>query len=660
MSTGELHDSSSTEKSSTRTESLGTLVSTPGTPSTIVTSCSIPSSASFSPPLGHAANINEDDFFGGNSFLDGDDDSDGYHRYDVDDDSFEIDYRGHYVEKKEPQDPIVRMALHASQKTLQPGIESSSTFFSTGQKKFNEKSTSESLDQIGNEFFEQGKLDQAFEKYEEALQLKRHCLLGQYNAMEPSGVSEEERARILASMATSINNLAYLRQVKGRASAEETLASYEMALLIKREILGPDHMSVGKTLNNIGSVHYVERNYHEAAASYEQARDIMRLHLGSDHLDICTVTTNLGDVHYSMRQWTLAVKEYRTALELRWNVLGSKDPKVVRLMEQIAELEMMIDKMNTSKDENVGRADRFYGPTLRDVHKLQQEVRQDLKHFDFLECQMPIEMIKDKILVFKELREMKGEDDNKDVIVSLQHTASALLPNDLVRLEMGAALVQSVKPQSPSPSADSLSSEAPESGFVCEFVAEATLPFAESDLGETTPVALSSPPMPSCCVSSSDRSPAAPPRFVNSACPPLTSEDRQLALASVRERLARLRADRDIEENIPPLIRATDVKELCLSPHMKIPPRETTQASSPSILLMTSELLTMKQGINSLRGLSNKSSPVERNTTTSAHRQTRLRPIKASSKISQIRIVTSTRKAAASRINSARNSAMIR
>jgi hypothetical protein len=75
-----------------------------------------------------------------------------------------------------------------------------------------------------------------------------------------SKMIDDHTKSIIAPVATSINNMTYLKQRTGQASAHKTMASYLKSLQTKREILGPNHLSVGKTLNNIGSVFYLQLN----------------------------------------------------------------------------------------------------------------------------------------------------------------------------------------------------------------------------------------------------------------------------------------------------------------------------------------------------------------------------------------------------------------
>jgi len=508
---------------------------------------------------------------------------------------FEVDYRGHYVEKATPHEAILKLALDASacvtaassSRPVEGGDASARPPPSNNQHNNNKRVSSSLLDKSGNDLFEQGNIDQAVCKYEEALKVKRQALLGQYNALrnQKGGMSEEQRAKVLASVATSINNLTYLRQVKGQASAEETLASYETALEIKRDILGPDHLSVGKTLNNIGSVHYMQRNYHAAAESYEQARDILKLNLGENHLDICTVTSNLGDVHYCLQQWNRAVLEYRAALQLRWKLLGPSDPKVVRLMEQIAELEMKIIQIHGADDDGSDYMSESEAYFDGGFETLQAEIDQEIRHLDSLQKQAPLDMVKEKTRVFRELRELRGEEG---VVVQVEDNDESGQRNffcspDKVSLHPSmictASEKQEDRPHHETPSVkdvspvsvvpDSPIREREEDGVVS--VVPDSAAARKEEAGSTTEVRSES----------------------NSTTPRhLTAEERLHALSSVKSRLAKLRADRSERSNIdsPPV-----------SPTTPLSKGTEKSKLSPSQLLKTSELLTIKQGIHSLR-----------------------------------------------------------
>lgn len=647
---------------------------------------------------------------------DGDDNSNGYHRYDddVDDENFDVDYRGHYVARQEHHDPVVRMALQACQQALQPERSISTpamkkcAALATQQQQQRHEDTCQSLDASGNVLYEQGKLGQAFQKYEEALQLKRQSLLEECNAMQLAGTSKEERARILASIATSINNLAYLRQVSGRASTEETLASYEAALQIKRESLGPDHLSVGKTLNNIGSVQFLHQNYHEAAASYEHARDILQMNLGREHLDVCTVTSNLGDVHNSMGQLQRAANYYREAVQLRWKLLGPTDPKVVRLMEQIAELEMIIDKTDDAKDDETLCSESYYGPMLTDVHSLQAELQRDLQHMDLLEHQMPIDMIKDKARVFREIRELRsvgdGDSDSAlDVVLSCFDCSSDDSPCGLPFKVLGEHIAAPMKVASyPDLTAKASYSESlaivgtsSNASYQTQATSMTTCPSSDSvdndsrlesevtkmnaeDVEQNAPLTLDSPTASFLSDSTRDHSLLSSPSSIDannrdsSAYKFLTSEERKQALASVRERLAKLRAAREFRtDGRPPIdftnnadaasrINQASYRDPTTSAWAKGLQMQTLQASSPSMLIKTSELLTMKQGINSLRGFSTEPFRIAGNTVSFDSVPAISEAISATGSVSHVRRLPGTRRTGDRRMSSAPRPALLK
>ena len=237
------------------------------------------------------------------------------------------------------------------------------------------------------------------------------------------GESEGQKASIMASVATSINNMTYLKQRAGLASNEETMASYLKSLQIKRDILGPDHLSVGKTLNNIGSVFYLKKEYEPALSAYKDARRIMEDKLGSGHCDVGTVMSNIGDVYYATHRKEDALLHYRGALDIRWKKLGSQDPKVIRLMKQVASLET---GQQPEKDEDdvsqraLGRngwsehgdpRDSEFTASIKD---LSAELEDDMRYFDLVEREMAISMVKDKMKIFREMRDLYSMDEDGD------------------------------------------------------------------------------------------------------------------------------------------------------------------------------------------------------------------------------------------------------
>jgi tetratricopeptide (TPR) repeat protein len=270
------------------------------------------------------------------------------------------------------------------------------------------------LDRAGNALFEQGDYDAAFLRYERSLWLKQKTV---EDEVSPKKHSEQDKS-VMAAVATSINNMTYLKQRSGKASTAETMSSYLKSLQIKREILGPDHLSVGKTLNNIGSVFYMSQEFEAALTAYKDAFRILKKHLGEDHLDAITVVCNIADVQIAMGDKEGALLNYRKALALRWKELGSQDTKVVRLMEQVARLETGEQpELDLDEDNEFRLASqeemREEAVFMVDLKELQQELDEDMKYFDLVERQMAIDMLRDRTQMIREMRAMKEQQEEE-------------------------------------------------------------------------------------------------------------------------------------------------------------------------------------------------------------------------------------------------------
>jgi tetratricopeptide (TPR) repeat protein len=277
------------------------------------------------------------------------------------------------------------------------------------------------LDNKGNELFERGHFDKAMSCYSKALKLKRRTfahLLEEADDMEDQLVMcEENKAdpQILVSMATSINNIGYLRQRSGDATPDETMAAYKKSLKIKRRILGNDSLSVGKTLNNIGSVYYLKREFDQALPAYHEALHIMKANLGDKHPDVATVMSNIGDVHLGQGNPDTSLLKYRQALAIRWECFGERDPRVIRLLEKIAKVEigdrMLMPSRSTDESQSAWGDDAASEvlvdaprPISDELKNLQQQIAKDIEHVDSMERKATVELLKDRIVIIRGMR----------------------------------------------------------------------------------------------------------------------------------------------------------------------------------------------------------------------------------------------------------------
>jgi tetratricopeptide (TPR) repeat protein len=261
----------------------------------------------------------------------------------------------------------------------------------------------QSLDEFGNSLFAEGKFDEALANFTQALKLKRRTL--QFRVTRES----DHANHLLASVAISINNIGFLRQLSG-ANTSEIMSAYRDSLQIKREILGDSDLSVGKTLNNIGSVLFSSHSYSDAFQAYSEAKNIFEKSLGSEHLDLAIVHSNIGDVHLAQKQLVEAHESYSVSLGIRWHALGEHHPKVIRLLEKIAAIEMshsphkMKQIMIQDDDEEKAEA-----PVRQEISDLRNQVKDDIIYIENVHRCLAMEMMKDEIQLIQGMRDLTGE-----------------------------------------------------------------------------------------------------------------------------------------------------------------------------------------------------------------------------------------------------------
>ena len=486
------------------------------------------------------------------------------------------------------------------------------------------------LDKSGNDMFEQGEYDQAFERYSKALALKKkslHDVSSSYsssstpareqrqpqeskyqfqdNEQDDRPQDDHQQKSIMASLATSINNTALLKQRAGHASTEETMASYLKSLQIKRDILGPDHLSVGKTLNNIGSVFYLKREFEPAMAAYKDACRIMTAQLGSEHLDVGTVICNIGDVYCATGVTVEALEQYRRALPIRWKNLGPNNPKVVRLMEQISSLEMGIlpqkeeDHLSDSEGEEFAEEDKQrHSKFKEDLRTLQRELAEDMKFFDLMEREAAIDMVKDKTRVFRELRELANPpSESKKVNLPIYAPSASVLQQPL---ELHHTPILDMSVEDASESAEQIESlkKASESAQQMGSVEEASESAQQMESVAVDKASESAQQM------ESDRVLSAGQQRSKSL---LSNDQRKDALSSVRERLAKLRASRGNVGSGNELPAAT-TRPVERRSYMEPTASSFAKTTTPTRLFLgTPERKKVGEGINNLRNASKSS-----------------------------------------------------
>src|SRR5262249_32805545 len=109
-----------------------------------------------------------------------------------------------------------------------------------------------------------------------------------------------------------LNGLAAVALLKG--DVRGAIKNLERSLHIREATLGPDHLDVSETLNNLGAAQWRAHQYAKAESTLVQALSITEAHLGSDHPEVAVILTNLGILYQTQKRNGEAEKLLRRAL----------------------------------------------------------------------------------------------------------------------------------------------------------------------------------------------------------------------------------------------------------------------------------------------------------------------------------------------------------
>ncbi|CAH3136879.1 unnamed protein product, partial [Pocillopora meandrina] len=121
-------------------------------------------------------------------------------------------------------------------------------------------------------------------------------------------------------VARSYNNLGTLYKALG--DTDEAKDWYKRALEIRLKKLGPEHVDVATSYNNLGTLHKALGDTDEAKDCYKRALEIRLKQLGPEHVDVATSYNNLGTLHNDLGDTDEAKDCYKRALEIQMKQLG--------------------------------------------------------------------------------------------------------------------------------------------------------------------------------------------------------------------------------------------------------------------------------------------------------------------------------------------------
>src|SRR5215471_9470174 len=121
--------------------------------------------------------------------------------------------------------------------------------------------------------------------------------------------------------AAVLNGMATVALIQGDVSG--ALKKLEKSLRIREAALGPEHLDVSETLNNLGAAQWRSHQYAKAESTLRRALAIVETGLGPDHPDVAVTLINLGVLYKTEERYSEAEALLRRALDINVKVFAA-------------------------------------------------------------------------------------------------------------------------------------------------------------------------------------------------------------------------------------------------------------------------------------------------------------------------------------------------
>jgi tetratricopeptide (TPR) repeat protein len=164
-------------------------------------------------------------------------------------------------------------------------------------------------------------------------------------------------------LAKTLTKLGLLYCARGRFGAAEKL--YQRALAIRQEILPQDHPDMAETYDSLGLLYYHQAQYDmsrgldeealeiygKSEHYYQLALELRRKILGPIHPETTQTLNHLGLLYFARGEFEQAHRYFTEALEAREKTLGKIHPHIVSCLNNLAQLS--IAQGNYAEAENL-------------------------------------------------------------------------------------------------------------------------------------------------------------------------------------------------------------------------------------------------------------------------------------------------------------------
>jgi CHAT domain-containing protein/Tfp pilus assembly protein PilF len=161
--------------------------------------------------------------------------------------------------------------------------------------------------------------------------------LGVTAARPVEGAPPPEKARAEA-VAEATRLMAEVERLYGQGKYDDALALAQRALGIREKALGPDHLDVAQSLNDLAVLYDQKADYPRAEALYVRALGIREKALGPDHVDVAESLHNLALLCSKAGDYARAESLYVRSLAIYEKALGPDHPGVALALNGLAQV----------------------------------------------------------------------------------------------------------------------------------------------------------------------------------------------------------------------------------------------------------------------------------------------------------------------------------
>lgn len=215
------------------------------------------------------------------------------------------------------------------------------------------------LTNLAGSYRDQGRFDEAIEKYQEALRIGEKTIgkdhpdsatrlsnlalgyedQGRYDEAiekheEVLRIDEKTIGKEHPEFASHINNLALVYYAQGRH--HEAIEKLEEALRIGEKTIGKEHPDYAARLNNLALVYHAQGRHDDAIAKYEEALRIGKRTIGKEHPHYAIQLSNLAAVYRVQGRYDEAIEKHKGALQISEKTLGKKHPEYAIRLNNLA------------------------------------------------------------------------------------------------------------------------------------------------------------------------------------------------------------------------------------------------------------------------------------------------------------------------------------